>query len=153
MAFDSFDQLTDRAEDRALAIDFAGLTLPWLVDGLAIERASRRGVELGATIADLQRLQPEGVDPSALQAMSEDEQQEALKQFAEEGGADMDRVQQAITAVADLLFIGFCRFEPALEREQVLAHVSLEAIATFPLGQMVDHMTGSDDPDAPDAGK
>lgn len=151
--FDSFDDLTDSAEDRALAIEFAGLTLPWLVDGLAIERAARQGVQLGETMSRLQDLQPDGVDPAALQEMSEDEREEALQRLADEGGADMERVEAAITAFADLLFIGFVRFAPELGREKVLAHVGFDSIATLPTAEMLEHMTGSADPSAPDAGK
>ena len=150
--FDSFDQLTDAAEDRALAITFAGLTLPWLVDGLAMERAARQGVELGETVAALQAMQPDGVDPAALQAMSDEERKEAIAKIQAEGGADMQRVQDAISAIADLLFIGFCRFEPGLDRNDILAHVNLSSMETLPVGEMVEHMTGDADPDAPDAG-
>lgn len=117
--FDSFDALTNDPLDRAMEVQVQGLTLPWLVDGLAIKRAQREGHELGEILAELGKLQ--GVD--------EEESVEDL----------VNNFSGVYDAAARLLWLGFLRFEQ-VDYDSVLGLVGPDTIGDLPLGEMMTRL-------------
>lgn len=129
--FDSFDALTDSPKARAYSIEIQGLTLPWLVDGLAIERARQHGKELGDILSELEAL---------------DEIKRA------ENPADVATAFTGVyNALARLLWLGFLRFEPSLDYNTVLGLVGPDTLEEVPVAQMMDRLFPQDEDDS--AGK
>ena len=147
--FDSFDDLQDTAEDRAVAVDFGGLTLPWLLDGLAITRAAEHGVEVGEVLAQIQSLAPD-VDPADVEGMDEAELAEVVEAA---GSFDMDALPVLIQAWGDLVWVGFLRFAPNLPRQDVQGNMDVSALKRLPTTEMFAQISASEDDGLPAAKK
>ena len=147
--FDSFDDLQDTAEDRAVAVEFGGLTLPWLLDGLAITRAAKHGVEVGEVLAQIQSLAPD-VDPADVEGMDEAELAEVVEAT---GSLGMDALPVLIQAWGDLVWVGFLRFAPNLPRQDVQGNMDVSALKRLPTTEMFAQISASEDDELPAAKK
>lgn len=132
--FDSFDALQESPEDRALAVELGGYTLPWLADGLAIERAKNKGHELGDILSQLEVLD------------------ELLSTEEEESIADLaNQFSDVYPAVARLLWLGFLRFESSVAFDQVLGMVGPGTLKEVPVAQMMNRLFPEQDEEAPES--
>lgn len=132
--FDSFDALTESPEQRALAVELGDLTLPWLADGLAIERAKDKGHELGDILSELE----------VLDALLDSDEDESIAELA-------NRFGDVYPAVARLLWLGFLRFEPTINFDSVLGMVGPGTLKEVPVAEMMSSLFPEKDEEAPES--
>lgn len=115
--------------DKALVIEIDGHKLPWKIDGLSLERASDRGVELGEIISSIAKME---------QVMNINEETEDPE--------DLERIGFGVTdfvrAMARLVWIGVLRFEPEAKLQAVLGLMDFETASELPIGKLVDRIQG-----------
>ena len=127
--FDSFDDLKQTPEEKALAVPIGGLELPWLPTVAAAERAESKGHALGDIL-------------DGLSALSE------LADADEEQVGDMiDGFNDGMSALSRLVWYGFLTFEPDLDLRVVEQHIDQESVQDIPAAEMTDRLL----PDAEEA--
>ncbi|MCS4139593.1 hypothetical protein GGQ13_003048 [Salinibacter ruber] len=120
----------DSIHEDALVFELAeGQPVGWRASGLAIKRASDKGMELGQILEDLRKLFGSSVSEEELEEMSEEEIEEEL-----EGGASF---AQLVDLVGKLTWLGALHFEPNVSRRRVLAAMDSESLARVPLEEML----------------
>jgi hypothetical protein len=106
----------------ALEFSFAGETVRWHVDGLALDRARRKGFDAGELLAGLEAL--DGLDTDDLATSASESEDEAA-----EGSVDPARALARLGDVAGLygrlVWLGLLRFEADADLDAVLAHVDV----------------------------
>jgi len=116
-------------EEDALMFEISGYTLGWRASGLALQRASDRGVEVGEILADLQRLFAADVDEEDLEDLDEEEIEEKLEMQG--GMADFMGV------VTKLTWLGAIHFEEQIQLDAIRAILDMENAGDLPLDQML----------------
>jgi hypothetical protein len=131
-AFTSVDKST--SEDEALSFELSGHEVLWDADGLAMDRARRRGHELGDILAELEVL-------DELRSDDEIDGKEMANSFG-----------RVFPAVARLLWLGMIRFEGEgqIEYEAILGAVGPQTLSSIPLGAMMDRVFPSADEEIED---
>lgn len=160
--FDSFDALRSDPKEQALEVTLtvAGseVTLPWKADGKAAERLrDRHDIEIGEVLSQIEDVSGRTLSKDALEeyGVSSREEFEALsdqerKEIVEASAAGKAEVGQMLEALAGLLHAGFARFEPDLEKDEVLSAVGLPTLAEAPIEEMIQRLSPSRDETAPE---
>ncbi|MCS3827444.1 hypothetical protein GGP85_002914 [Salinibacter ruber] len=123
----------------ALMFDLGDYTLGWRPSGLALERASDKGMELGEILADLQTLFASDIDLSdfdeeELEEMSEEEIEEELEGDLSSGFSDLTSVY------AKLVWLGALHFEAGIKLDAILAIIDPESLEDLPIDQMLQRV-------------
>lgn len=134
-------------EDDALMFELAGLTIGWRASGLALERASDRGVEAGQLLDSVQTLFGAGIDPDDFEDLSEEELEEKAQEELEGDLADM------LAVVADLIWLGALHFEAGIKRNAVLAILDPENVEGVPIDLMLSRIFPAIEEEVGDLGK
>lgn len=125
----SLTEVPTPATGDALQFELGGYQIGWRLDGLALQRASDRGVELGDILQGLFELQAAAEE---IEDVDEDTDVENI---------DKERLQQRVSdltaTAAKLIWIGAIRFEPSIPLEAILALVEPD-LDGIPLGEMVE---------------
>jgi len=138
--FDNADLTSVPAPDEKdiIAFEVKGYTLGWRADGLAIQRASDRGLEVGQILDDITRLgQAEEIREELQEVESEEEIDTEALESLEEVGLQMG---EYVRLVARIVFVGAIRIEPAISWEAVLSLVDMHSIGDLPLEEMVSRL-------------
>jgi hypothetical protein len=160
--FDSFDALRTDPKEEALEVTLtvAGneVMLPWKADGKAAETLrDRHDIEIGEVLSQIQDVSGGALSQKVLEehgissreefeALSDQERKEIVE-ASDTGGAEVGHMLEAL---AGLLHAGFVRFEPDLERDEVLSAVGLPALAEAPIQKMIHRLSPSRDETAPE---
>lgn len=125
--------------DDALMFDLGGYTLGWRPSGLALQRASDKGMELGEILADLQTLFASDIDlddfdEEELEEMSEEELEEELDTDLSSGFSDLTSVY------AKLIWLGALHFESGIKLDAVLAIIDPESLEDVPVDEMLQRV-------------
>jgi len=163
-SFDSFDALRTDPKEEALEVTLSvggrRVTLPWKADGKAAETLrDRHDIEIGEVLSQIQdvsggTLSPEVLEEHGISSLKEfealsDAKRKEIVEASDPGG---EEVSLTLEALAGLLHAGFVRFEPSLEREEVLSAVGFPALAEAPIEEMIQRLSPSRDETAPDTG-
>lgn len=117
-------------EDDALMFDVAGYTLGWRPSGLALKRASDKGMELGEILVDLQTLFESDVDTEDLDEEDIDEEDLDLSS----GFSDLTSVY------AKLIWLGTLHFEAQIKLEAILALIDPGSLEDVPVDEMLSRV-------------
>jgi hypothetical protein len=117
------------AEDKALVFELNGQKVGWLVDGLAIQRATAKGHQLGDILSELQSL-------DALQRA--ESVQEAANAFA-----------GVYPALAKLIWLGMLRFSEDVSQEAILGALDVASLDEIPVAEMMQQIFPSRDEEMP----
>jgi hypothetical protein len=116
-------------EDDALMFEVGGYTLGWRASGLALQRASDRGLEVGELLHELQTLFSADIGEEDLEEMSEEDIQEEIEM---EGG-----VADFLSIVAKLIWTGALHFESDVDLDAIRAILDVEAVGDVPVDLMM----------------
>jgi hypothetical protein len=116
-------------EDDALMFEVSGYTLGWRASGLALQRASDRGLEVGELLHELQTLFSADINESDLEEMDEGEIEQEIEM---EGG-----VADFLSIVAKLIWTGALHFESDVDLDAIRAILDVEAVGDVPVDLMM----------------
>lgn len=120
------------SSDEALQFDLGEYTIGWRPSGLALQRASEKGMELGEILADLQALFDADIDAEELAEEDLESGEEVIEEIDTTGFSNLTGVY------AKLIWLGALHFEREIKIEAILALIDPEAIEDLPIGLMLD---------------
>lgn len=133
----------------ALVFSINSQTIGWRASGLALKRASDKGMEAGQLLADLQMLFSADIDEEDLEGLDEEEIEAKLEEELEmqAGIADF------IGVVAKLVWLGTLHFEPEAKQEAVLGLLDTSNVDEAPVEDMLSKVFPAIDDEVDDMGK
>jgi len=133
-----------------LAFEVGGITVGWRADGLALKRASDRGVEVGEVLQSLARLDEAQDLMGELEDADDEAEAEALTEQLEETGLSMAAF---LEVVATIVWVGALRINEDVRRDAILSLMDMETVAELPLEVMLDRLVPEVEDEMDSSGK
>jgi hypothetical protein len=117
----------------AIVFEIKDQPIGWRASGLALKRASDKGVEAGELLVGLQSLFGADINEEDLEGLDDDEIEQKIEdEMQMEGG-----MSDFMSVVADLVWIGTLHFEPKSRRESILGLLDADNIESMPVDRML----------------